>query len=45
MALCLMLGVAVGVSQNAIKQGIIGGLLFGIVVSALIILWIDHRKR
>ena len=45
MALCLMLGVAVGASQNAIKQGIIGGLLFGIVVSALIILWIDHRKR
>lgn len=44
MALCLMLGVAVGVSQNAIKQGIIGGLLFGIVVSVLI-LWIDHRKR
>ena len=45
MAMSLMLGVAVGASQNALKQGIIGGLFFGIIVSALIILWIDHRKR
>jgi len=27
MAMSLMLGVAVGASQNALKQGIIGGLL------------------
>ena len=45
MAMSLMLGVAVDANQNALKQGIIGGLLLGIVVSAFIILWIDYRKR